>query len=129
MSTNFIVSPAIPPEDEHNDKTKNTSQSNSRRRSNAIPSVEDCLRAIAALSGLIALRVLTPAQANSIRANFVAILRQHEPARQTSTAQLADESVMEIWAKHPELLDYIEVLLTPEQLEMIMRQAGRDANG
>jgi hypothetical protein len=129
MTSNIILTPAADADSESSGKTKESSQTAGAGRSRTIPSRDECLQGIAALSGLVAMRILTPAQANTIRANFMAILREYEPARQAPSAHLPDEQVMELWRTHPELLDFIELLLTPEQLEMIMREVGRDADG
>lgn len=41
----------------------------------SIPSAADCLRALAVIPGLVALRVLQPAQANAIRNIYQTILQ------------------------------------------------------
>ena len=88
-----------------------------------IPSPEDCLRAIAALPGLVAMRILTPAQSNSIRATYAAILQHHDRARHGQSAQLADDDVLKLWRDQPHLINLLHPILTQAQLDMIMRGA------
>lgn len=107
--------------------TEGSGQASNSRRPGTIPTRDECLIGIAALNSLLVMRMITPAQANSMRANFMAMLRQYEPARQSPSAHLANESVLEIWRASPGLIDLLEPLLSAEQLEIIMREVRRDA--
>jgi hypothetical protein len=109
--------------DEHGQANgKSSGDSGQRRaRQDGIPSQEDCLRAIAQLSSLVALKVLTPLQANSIRANFEALLRHHHQSQASRPSQISDDRVLAILRASPELLSLLEPLLTDEQIALIGR--------
>lgn len=88
------------------------------------PDEEQCLAAIARLAGLVAMGLLTTSKANTIRASFVEILRWHRAVRGSREQQrLADADVIGLLRTHPEHLAMLEFLLTPEQIEMVMREA------
>lgn len=90
-------------------------------------STQDCLAGLSQLPGLIAIGMLKPAQANAMRGPFNDILRYHQQAGRTGGAgTVADENVLEMLRQQPELLRFFEGVLTPEQIEMIMREATRD---
>jgi hypothetical protein len=97
-----------------------------RRRRRASLSRDECLEAIAALPGLVAMRILSPAQANSIRATYAEILRHHDRAQQGHATQLADDDVLKLWHDHPQMIDLLQPLLTQSQLELIMRESRDD---
>jgi hypothetical protein len=130
MSTDLCTGPSS------DDEPKNESQRDAGRNGNddgchrspgnATPSHDACLEAIAALPGLVAMRILSPAQANSIRATYVEILRNHDRARQGQSAQLADDDVLKLWRDQPQLIDLLHPFLTQRQLELIMREARAD---
>jgi hypothetical protein len=90
-------------------------------KNDGIPTAQDCLRAIAALPGLTAIGKITPQKANSIRADYEAILRAHDRARQGPTVTIRDEDVLRVFANHPEDIELLQPLLTREQLDLLMR--------
>jgi hypothetical protein len=121
-------SPADEPKNEsQRDAGRNRDDAHSNRSERSeIPSCEDCLQAIAALPGLVAMRFLTSAQANSIRATYVAILHYHDRNRQGHSAQLADDDVLKLWRDQPQLIDLLQPFLTQAQLDLLMREARDD---
>jgi hypothetical protein len=129
MSVHDIV-PTTSPEDQPNassdepgpasDKPSGASGKCGGRR-DAIPSEEDCLRAIAKLPGLVALKILSPSQANSIRANYESLLRHHYQSQASRPSQISDDRVLAILCESPELLSLLEPLLTDEQIALIGR--------
>jgi hypothetical protein len=123
--SNVIVA-TTEPDDESDKQSSGQNDRRRKRAASAVPSREECLSAIAALNGLIALRILTSAQANSIGAGYVAILREHDRARQGTQRRLSDDDVRQIWNDQPHLIDMLESLLTDEQLEMVMRWSRSD---
>ncbi len=120
---------ALPREgdDEQNDSSSNPEHSSGTRKPRHIPTREECLQGIAALNGALALGLITPSKANSMRANFQAILRSHESSSATGAARVADEDLLKLWRTQPGLVGLIEPLLTPEQLDLVMREVRRDA--
>jgi prophage DNA circulation protein len=85
-----------------------------------IPSRDDCMQALAQLPGLIAMKVLTPAQASAIRSTYQALLAELG-RQQGSMSQLADDQVLQILRQQPELLQILEPLLTDEQIAVVLR--------
>jgi hypothetical protein len=130
MSTEII--PAPTPDGEGNHDPGNSGDSNregARRASEkSIPSREDCLKAMGAMPGLVGMRILKPAQANSIRAIYDSILDQHDRVRPGQSAPLADDDLLQLWRDQPHLIDLLEPLLSQEQLEMIMRKVRNDTD-
>jgi|SRR4051812_11035281 hypothetical protein len=126
MSTTTM---AIPEDgdDEQSETSSNRETSSGPRKARHIPTREECLQGIAALTALIAMGLLTPARANAIRANFLAILRSHESGSSSGSARVADEDLLRLWRTQPGLIDLIQPLLTPEQLDLVMREVRRDA--
>ncbi len=129
MSSIVISPPAGDDDGESRDDAQSSNQGSSSRRSGTIPNREECLEKLARLPGMVAMKLLTPTEANTIRSILESILRHLEPVRRTPSAHLADEKVMGLWRPHPELLDHFEFLLTPEQLQEIMREVRGDAGG
>lgn len=86
-----------------------------------IPSAEACLAALAQLPGLVALKYLTPAEANAVRGVYQAILQHHQKARAASIQPgIADADLLEIARANPEILSMLEPLLTDEQMDLIL---------
>jgi len=83
--------------------------------------------AIAALPGLIAIKVLTSGQANAMRANFEAILRYHERGQHAPSKRATDDHILKIVREQPELLGLLEPFLMPDQLGIIMKEFRSDA--
>ena len=84
-----------------------------------IPSAEDCLRALAAIPALVALRVLQPAQSNSIRNIYQTILQFQYGDRNERTAQLGNDAVLAFLDGHPEVLNLLAPLLSADQITMV----------
>jgi hypothetical protein len=98
------------------------------REKPSIPSLEDCLRAMAQLAGLIAMGLLKPSEANAIRAAYREILQHHKSRAKEVEKTLANADVMEVLRKDPQLLGLLEPLLTPEQVAMVMQTAEDDTD-
>lgn len=109
------------------DENEPDASANSRRPKGRIPDREECVRAIQQLAGLVALGILTPAQANSIRASYREILNHHDRAHVAAGgAGLADRNVLELARNHPDILSMLESILTDEQIELVMQDRGGD---
>jgi hypothetical protein len=137
MSDLMLPGPAGPDATSHDDaasQDKRREESTGRRRRpsqgarSAIPSSVDCLKGIAQLTGLLALGLIKPAQANAIRAAFREILQYHKTATKQAEKTLSNADIMDILRKDPRLLSLLEPLLTEEQIDMVMRntEKGRD---
>jgi hypothetical protein len=98
-----------------------------RRAKRPPPSVDDCLAALAHIAGLVAMRLLAPAQANSMRAIYHEILAYHQGKAQRAEA-LSNAKVMEILHRDPALLNALEPLMTDDQIDMVMKAEDDDAD-
>jgi hypothetical protein len=86
MPQNFLCGPHGTDRDEGGSANATGSQTgqdagNGRTRrsgSREVASAEQCLRALTQLPGLVAMGMLTPAQANSMRATFATILQHYQ---------------------------------------------------
>jgi hypothetical protein len=88
-----------------------------------VASAEQCLAALTQLPGLVAMGLLTPAQANSMRATFATILQHHQKSQNAPTPARATPEVVQAVRNHPELATLLESLLTDEQLEALLKEA------
>jgi hypothetical protein len=95
-----------------------------RRGKSRIPKTDECLKALAQLPGLVAMKLLKPAEANAIRAAYREILQhyQKEHARE-DRRRLSDADVLDLMRKDPKILGMLEPLLTDEQIAMVMNGA------
>ena len=92
----------------------------SNRSARKIPSAEDCVAALAQLPGLVALKYISPAQANAARGVYQAILKHYQQARAASAQPgIADADLLEIARTHPEILNMLEPLLTDVQMDLV----------
>jgi hypothetical protein len=102
-------------------------RSGSKQRS--APDSDACLAALGQLPGLVAIGLVTTAQANSIRGVYSTILQQHHRTRTgRDQAQLDDADVMAILRDNPSMLNMLAPLLTDEQIAAIMEasEGGED---
>jgi hypothetical protein len=114
---NFDDVPHRAPSTKHN-RSRNGGPTRPR-----IPSREECYAQIHSLNGLVAMGILAPSRANSIRANLLAIIAYHDRASSSSGEVLSDSTIRQIWQVDPGLLNHIEHLMTEEQLEKALREA------
>jgi hypothetical protein len=99
------------------------------RRGNAgqIFGEDDCLRGLSQLPGLVALRLIRPAESNAMRGAYAELLRHHDRSQSTPAAAAINEvDVVETLRAHPELLKTFEPFLTDEQLQMVLKQSPND---
>ena len=86
-----------------------------------IPTAEECLVRLNRLAGLVAVGVLTPSQANTMRAAYQAIL-QHHQHRQTPTQQsLAGPELLAKLRSDPDLVNMLADFLTDDQLNDLLQ--------
>ena len=110
------------------DGTRGHRQSRSARKP-PIPSEEQCLQALTQLAGLVALGLLKPAQANTIRGTYRDILQHHKSKAKEAEKGLSNADVLGLLRKHPEILSLLEPLLTEEQIAMVMKEVGGGGDG
>ena len=125
MPDNSLIPADGSQEPPHNDDSAHDQQSQQSPppRDGSVMSKHECLRAIRSLSGAVAIGALSPAQANSMRASYIAILNDHyRTAPAAANGQLTDDGVLATLRRAPELLSIYRVFLTPEQLDLIMRE-------
>jgi len=90
----------------------------------SIASEDDCLRALTQIPGLVAMKMLSTAQANSMRGVYSAILQHHQKNHHVpGDTGLGDADVLELLRHKPEMISMLEPLLTDKQIEMLMRDA------
>lgn len=101
-----------------------------RRKTNPkIPSAEACLAALAQLPGLVALKYLSPAEANAVRGVYQAILQHHQKSRAASVQPgIADVDLLTIARTNPEMLSMLEPLLSDQQIDLIFGDNSGDGD-
>ena len=91
-----------------------------RGRDRHIPTREDLLATLAGLPALVAAKILTPAEANSIRSVVVAML-EHLPSDAPPSGGRGDTSQLrDVLRRHPELLMAIQHLLPDAVLDDLL---------
>jgi hypothetical protein len=97
-------------------------QRRSRRR--AIPSVEDCIKMLFELAGLMTMGMIGPAQGNAVRGAIRDALqfqlRAQGATAPTASAPLQAE-LLEQLRNNPQLLNLLEPLLSEEQIAAILK--------
>lgn len=110
-------------------------QQQSRARDNdrqqRVLSEDECLAGLSNLSALLVSGMLTPPQANTIRATLTTILQHHRQQRAThDRGGVADQDALAAQlARHPELANLLEPLLSRELIAAIMARAGNGSDG
>ena len=116
------------PEHDHHAEGGDSGAGGQRGRPQAeLPTRDGCLRTLNSLQGLVALKIVKPAEANSIRSINDSILRQLHQSPSSPSSLVSDQNLVAILRAQPELLRFIEPLLTYEQVEMLMREVTDDA--
>src|SRR4051812_49564605 len=105
MSSDIVPAGGSPEEPDHSKPDSSREGRPHKSDGDGIPTRKDCLRAIAALSGLTVIDKVSPAKANSIRANYVAILHEHARAQQDPAATIRDEDLERILQNHRDDID------------------------
>ena len=101
----------------------------SQRTRGKVPNENDCLEALAALPGLITMKMVSTSQANSMRGIFKTILDHHRKnAAHGDQPHLADDDFQTLLQTNPEMFNMLEPLLTDAQIDMIMRQEAKDGD-
>ncbi len=87
------------------------------------PTRVEILKKLDKIPGLVVIDVLTPAKANAMRAAYDTILTHLDDSQQSGAARIDDADVITILRQQPELLKALQPFLTPEQLDLIVREA------
>lgn len=140
MTTLLLPGPDDDDPDDSNEPTDEPSEDRSRsrgsrgssgprgsrhRRQSSILSEIECLKQLQDLSGLVAIGVMAPSRANTIRANLKETLTYHRRNQSSPDGQkLPDADVLKLARENPEYLSMLEPFLTDEQLDIVMRDAG-----
>jgi hypothetical protein len=111
------LAPLVPP------STDRGAEGSSEGHPHCIPNKADILHKLDQMPGLIAIGLLPPAKANAMKGVYNTILAHVGDSPQNGAARIADEDVIKILQKQPELLRALQPFLTPEQLELIIREA------
>jgi hypothetical protein len=98
-------------------------QQQQRAGQSDVPSDEECLRNIAHTARLVALGILKPAAANTIRSAFRDILQYRKNKAKEAENNLANADVLEAVRNNPEMLGLLEPFLTQEMINAIMKNA------
>lgn len=95
-----------------------------------IATEEECLAALSRLPALVALHILTSAQANTIRSTYTAILQHHRQTRAKSeSGGVPDDALVDMLSRHPEMANLLEPLLSAEQIAAILARAKDGSRG
>ena len=111
------LAPLVPPSPESG------AEENGNGHAHGIPSKADILHKLDQMPGLIAIGLLPPAKANAMKGVYNTILNHVGDSPQSSAARVADEDLIKILRQQPELLKALQPFLTPEQRELIIREA------
>jgi hypothetical protein len=118
----------VPPPDPKN-QNRQHAQSH-RRNAGQILDEQQCLAGLSQLVGLLAMGVIEPQKANSMRGVLGEILRHHQGRDQIGQKPaLDDKDVLAMWRGNPEAFRMIEPFLTEDQLQMIMSEEATDGTG
>lgn len=116
-------------EPRHDERQQSRARDNHRQQ--RILSEDECLAGLSSLSELILRKLVTPAEANAIRANLSAILEQHRRKRAVHDrgGAVDDDALAAHLARHPELAHLLEPLLSRDTIAAILARAGKGADG
>jgi hypothetical protein len=91
-----------------------------------VPSKKALLAKLEHLAGCVAMGVLPPPKANSMRGIYATMLSHLDDASAVGAGTLSDEYVLKTLRENPDLLKLIKPMLTKEQIALILREATND---
>jgi hypothetical protein len=111
-----------PHEADDEDRQGNTRSRQDRgRRKPGVLSPEECLVALSALPKLVALKLITPQQANSMRASYEAILAFDSKQGAGPSRRTADHGdLRQVLKDNPHLANYFVSVLSEEEIEELL---------
>lgn len=90
-----------------------------------VPTERECLRALRDLNRLVVTRILTPSEANAIRANLREIIAYHQRQRSPSgAAPLPRAELRRMLREHPAMVNALASLLSEEQIADLVSDPG-----
>jgi len=96
------------------------------RRVHNVRSVADCLAALDQLPGLVAMGVLTPAQASAMSRIFMNIIAAQQRTASGAAAAPLTPAARERFRLDPQLADDLGCVLSAEQLASVMCDSAED---
>jgi len=101
-----------------------------RGRKSEIPTVDELLKQIMQVNGMVVLKHLSPQAASTILTGLKVLLEVQREREAVSQEQLASEALVAACRRDPQLVTLLEPLLTDEQLDTLVKEAGEeDADG
>ena len=89
-----------------------------------VPTVSECLASLSQISGMVALKLITPAQANAMRGSLEAILRQHNRSGTrvgATEGNIQNMDLVDLAKRDPQVLNMLETILTDQQIAMVVK--------
>lgn len=104
------------------------SNTSSRRSSDEvrIASKKEILHALSQMPGLIVTGLLPTGRANAVKGIYQVILDNLDGPTTAGASAIPNEDLVAVLRSQPELLKLFQGFLTPEQLDLIVREAQRE---
>ena len=94
-----------------------------------IANVDECLRGLSQLPGLVATGVLSTTKANSMCGVYRTLLQHHRQTENAQQDQRINDDLLRMLSDHPKLMSLMEPFLTQGQVESLIIQAKDGDNG
>jgi len=135
MSSNSLVPANGPPHatgdagGSHTDRTWDRADHGGQRRTAQAPllSADDCRRMLAQQIKFTTTKLISPAQANANTRILQTLLADARASEMAGPAPVVGDNVIQILRDSPDLLEFVEPLLTREQLAKILGAADENA--
>jgi hypothetical protein len=112
---------ALPPPSQNDGDPNRSERSRERnRKGSGIPSAEEILAMLLKLNGLVAMRIISTAQATVIQRSLRTILDYQARQAQGGQPGLPQEALAEICHEDPRILNLLEPFLTDAQVDWLM---------
>ena len=106
-----------------------TSTSDAGRRKSTPPSIDDIVQQLLQLNGAVAMGLISPAKANVISRNLRTMLDVHFRREVAVDGSIPHESLVDLCARDPQMLNVLAPFLTDDQVSWIMRQREGESDG
>ena len=89
----------------------------------SLPSIEDYLLALGQLPGMVAFRLLTPAQSNAMQSAYRTILQNHPEKQQSPelNAVFEEQDLLMLARESPQVLNMLAPILTANQIDYVLQ--------
>jgi hypothetical protein len=91
-----------------------------------LPTKQELIARLNMLAGCVAMGTITPGRANSMRGIYATILGNLDDHRAVGAGSLGDQDVLTVLRDHPHMLKFLKPFLTPEQIDLIVREASNE---